>query len=56
MIAFSMTDETYAKDMLHEVYEMNNDIVGFKGAWICIQPIWHVTLDILLWRCQKMMI
>jgi hypothetical protein len=36
MIAFSMTDETYAKDMLHEVYEMNNDIVGFKGAFFFV--------------------
>jgi hypothetical protein len=25
MIAFSMTDETYAEDMLHEVYEMNDN-------------------------------
>ncbi len=36
MIAFSMTDETYAKDMLHEVFEMNNDIVGFKGAFFYV--------------------
>lgn len=36
MIAFSMTDETYAKDMLHEVYEMNNDIVGFEGAFFFV--------------------
>lgn len=36
MIAFSMTDETYAKDMLHEVYEMTNDIVGFKQAFFFV--------------------
>lgn len=36
MIAFSMSDETYAKDMLHEVFEMNNDIVGFKGAFFYV--------------------
>ena len=36
MIAFSMTDKAYAKDMLHEVYEMNNDIVGFKDAFFYV--------------------
>lgn len=36
MIAFTMSDETYAKDMLHDVYEMNNDIVGFQNAFFIV--------------------
>lgn len=36
MIAYTMTDETYAKDMLHDVYEMNNDIVGFQNAFFIV--------------------
>ena len=36
MIAFTMTDETYAKDMLHDVYEMNNEIVGFQNAFFIV--------------------
>ena len=36
MIAFSMSDETFAKDMLQEVYEMNDDIVGFNGAFFFV--------------------
>ena len=36
MIAFSMTDITYATTMLHEVYEMNNDIVGFDNAFFFV--------------------
>ncbi len=36
MIAFTMADEAYSKDMLHDVYEMNNDIVGFQNAFFIV--------------------
>ena len=32
-IAYTMTDEKYSHDMIHDVWEMNNDIVGFRDAF-----------------------
>ena len=32
-IAYTMTDEKYSHDMIHDVWEMNNDIVGFQDAF-----------------------
>ena len=33
MIAFTMTDEKYSRDMLVDVWEMNNEIMGFRDAF-----------------------
>ena len=32
-IAYTMTDEKYSHDMIHDVWEMNNNIVGFRNAF-----------------------
>ena len=32
-IAWTMTDENYSHDMIHDVWEMNNEIVGFRDAF-----------------------
>ena len=32
-IAWTMTDENYSHDMIHDVWEMNNEIVGFRSAF-----------------------
>ena len=36
MIAFTISDINYAYDMLHDVFQMNNNIVGFKDAFFIV--------------------
>ncbi|CAB9496882.1 expressed unknown protein [Seminavis robusta] len=36
LLAFTISDYTYAKDMMHEVFEMNNHVVGFPGAFFMV--------------------
>jgi hypothetical protein len=36
MVAFTMSDLSYADDMIHEVFQMNDDVVGFRGAFFMV--------------------
>ena len=44
MIAFTISDEAYSKDMIHNVFEMANDVIEFGGSLFLI-ALDHFTLD-----------
>mmetsp|Transcript_31242 Transcript_31242/g.59395 ORF Transcript_31242/g.59395 Transcript_31242/m.59395 type:complete len:785 (+) Transcript_31242:169-2523(+) len=36
MVAFTISDYSYAYDMMHDVFQMNSDIVGFDGSFFMV--------------------
>lgn len=36
MVSFTISDYNYAFDMMHDVFEMNNNIVGFSGSFFMV--------------------
>lgn len=36
MVAFTMADFNYVNDMLHDVFQMNDNVVGFRDAFFMV--------------------